>query len=134
MPHLHHDRIVLLGDAAYCPSPMSGQGSSLALVGAYVLAGELANAKGDYKTAFQNYEQEMRPFIEANQELGIKSTELFKSQEKRSFLAWIVGKLMHLAPGKMIEFFIQRSTRQIHKAANAIMLKDYSTLLHLKYE
>ena len=41
-------RVALLGDAAYCPSPLSGMGTSLALVGAYVLAGELATAGDDY--------------------------------------------------------------------------------------
>ena len=42
-------RVALVGDAGYCASPMSGQGSSLALIGAYVLAGELAAASGDHR-------------------------------------------------------------------------------------
>jgi 2-polyprenyl-6-methoxyphenol hydroxylase-like FAD-dependent oxidoreductase len=50
-------RTVLVGDAAYCPSPMSGMGTSLALVGAYVLAGELATADGDHRAAFGRYEK-----------------------------------------------------------------------------
>ncbi|MDC0679487.1 FAD-dependent monooxygenase [Sorangium atrum] len=49
-------RVVLLGDAGYCPSPASGQGTSLALVGAYVLAGELAASGGDHGVAFARYE------------------------------------------------------------------------------
>ena len=40
------DRVTLLGDAAYCPSPAAGQGTALALVGAYVLAGEIARHCG----------------------------------------------------------------------------------------
>lgn len=63
-------RVVLLGDAGYCPSPLSGQGTSLALVGAYVLAGELAAADGDHRSAFARYEQRMRPFAEVNQALA----------------------------------------------------------------
>src|SRR6516164_3852518 len=44
MDHWSKGRVVLVGDAGYCASPMSGQGTSLALIGAYVLAGELAAA------------------------------------------------------------------------------------------
>ncbi|MCX7124597.1 MAG: FAD-dependent monooxygenase [Gammaproteobacteria bacterium] len=40
-------RVALVGDAGYCPSPLSGQGTSLALVGAYILAGELKAASGE---------------------------------------------------------------------------------------
>jgi 2-polyprenyl-6-methoxyphenol hydroxylase-like FAD-dependent oxidoreductase len=44
-------RVVLLGDAGYCPSPLTGLGTSLALVGAYILAGELAAASADATAA-----------------------------------------------------------------------------------
>jgi len=125
MEHWSKGRVVLLGDAGYCASPMSGQGSSLALIGAYVLAGELALAKGDYQTAFNQFEQEMRPFINVNQELGVKAAKLFSSQENKNLLTWLLMKLMHIAPASMIEFFINRSTRRIQQAANAITLKDY---------
>ncbi|WP_242895430.1 FAD-dependent monooxygenase [Actinomadura litoris] len=63
-------RVVLLGDAAFSSSPMSGQGTGLALVGAYVLAGELAAAGWDPGAGFARYEARMRPFVEANQEIG----------------------------------------------------------------
>lgn len=54
-------RVVLVGDAGYCPSPLTGMGTSLALVGAYVLAGELARHDGDHTRAFAAYERRMRP-------------------------------------------------------------------------
>ena len=63
-------RVGLLGDAAFCSSPLSGAGTGLALVGAYVLAGELAAAGWDPKAGFAAYERRMRPFVEANQEIG----------------------------------------------------------------
>ncbi len=62
-------RVGLVGDAAYAASPASGQGTSLALVGAYVLAGELA-AAADHEAGFAAYEQRMRPFVARNQALG----------------------------------------------------------------
>jgi 2-polyprenyl-6-methoxyphenol hydroxylase-like FAD-dependent oxidoreductase len=62
-------RAVLLGDAGYCPTPLTGLGTSLALVGAYVLAGELADARGDHEVAFDRYEHVMRPYVTTSQEL-----------------------------------------------------------------
>jgi len=69
MPAWWKDRVALVGDAGYCPSPMSGQGTSLALVGAYVLALELARADNDHVAAFTAYEARMRPFVKINQAL-----------------------------------------------------------------
>jgi 2-polyprenyl-6-methoxyphenol hydroxylase-like FAD-dependent oxidoreductase len=63
-------RVGLLGDAAYSSSPMSGGGTGLALVGAYVLAGELAAAGWDPEAGFAGYERRMRGYVEANQEIG----------------------------------------------------------------
>jgi 2-polyprenyl-6-methoxyphenol hydroxylase-like FAD-dependent oxidoreductase len=63
-------RVGLLGDAAFCSSPLSGGGTGLALVGAYLLAGELAAAGWDPEAGFAGYEGRMRSFVEANQEIG----------------------------------------------------------------
>ncbi|MFI9733305.1 FAD-dependent monooxygenase [Nocardia sp. NPDC052278] len=63
-------RVGLLGDAAFSSSPMSGQGTGLALVGAYLLAGELAAAGWDPEAGFAAYEGRMRSFVEANQEIA----------------------------------------------------------------
>ena len=60
-------RIALIGDAAFCVSLMAGQGSALAIISAYVLAGELATAGGQYQQAFSNYEARLRPLIETKQ-------------------------------------------------------------------
>jgi 2-polyprenyl-6-methoxyphenol hydroxylase-like FAD-dependent oxidoreductase len=69
MPRWSCGRVALVGDAAHAPSFLSGQGSSLALVGAYVLAGELA-AHAEPVDAFTSYERITRPFMEANQALA----------------------------------------------------------------
>src|SRR3569833_2167223 len=52
-------RVGLLGDAAFCSSPLSGAGTGLALVGAYLLAGELAAAEGEPAAGVAAYEQKM---------------------------------------------------------------------------
>jgi 2-polyprenyl-6-methoxyphenol hydroxylase-like FAD-dependent oxidoreductase len=63
-------RVGLLGDAAFSSSPLSGQGTGLALVGAYLLAGELAAAGWNPEAGFAAYQARMRSFVEANQEIG----------------------------------------------------------------
>jgi 2-polyprenyl-6-methoxyphenol hydroxylase-like FAD-dependent oxidoreductase len=56
-------RVSLVGDAGYCPGPAVGGGTSLAVVGAYVLAGELAQCRGDHARAFAAYETALQPYV-----------------------------------------------------------------------
>ncbi|KAM4065541.1 FAD binding domain-containing protein [Hirsutella rhossiliensis] len=63
-------RVVLLGDAAHAPSFFTGMGTSLALVGAYVLAGELARHGDDVAAALDAYDAKLRPFVEETQQLA----------------------------------------------------------------
>jgi 2-polyprenyl-6-methoxyphenol hydroxylase-like FAD-dependent oxidoreductase len=60
-------RVALIGDAAFCVSLAAGQGSALAMISAYVLAGELAKAEGRYQEAFGAYEARLRDYIAAKQ-------------------------------------------------------------------
>jgi 2-polyprenyl-6-methoxyphenol hydroxylase-like FAD-dependent oxidoreductase len=69
-------RVVLLGDAASCASPLSGMGTSIAMVGAYVLAGALKEAGDNHVAAFTAYQSTMRPFVESAQMLA-ESVEWF---------------------------------------------------------
>lgn len=70
-------RVALVGDAGYSASPLSGQGNNLALVGAYIFAGELKKAGGNYTRAFNRYNELLHPFVEANQKLGVWVSETF---------------------------------------------------------
>jgi 2-polyprenyl-6-methoxyphenol hydroxylase-like FAD-dependent oxidoreductase len=73
MPTISQAFVTLVGDAGYCASPLSGMGTTLALVGAYVLAGELGPAESidaeRIKAALNRYESVMRPFVEKCQDL-----------------------------------------------------------------
>ncbi|MEW2546636.1 FAD-dependent monooxygenase [Streptomyces sp. NPDC047002] len=69
LPTWSRGRVAFAGDAAHATSFLSGQGSSVALVGAYVLAGELATRPG-HAEAFAAYERVVRPFAERNQALA----------------------------------------------------------------
>ncbi|KAH8706132.1 hypothetical protein GQ44DRAFT_716323 [Phaeosphaeriaceae sp. PMI808] len=69
MPHWSKGHVALVGDAAYCPSPISGVGTGSAIVGAYVLAGELAKSPTDIPAALERYEATTRPFVSKVQKL-----------------------------------------------------------------
>lgn len=77
-------RVALLGDAGYSASPVSGQGNNLAMVGAYILAGELKKADGNYHQAFDRYNELLHPFIEANQKMGAFVSESILVQDEVS--------------------------------------------------
>lgn len=66
LPRWAAGRVVLTGDAAWCPTGLSGVGTSLAIAGGYVLAGELAQTD-DYTAALAAYERRMRPFVKEGQ-------------------------------------------------------------------
>lgn len=70
MRRWHDGRIGLFGDAAFCASPMSGAGTGLALVGALLLASELAAADWDPTAGYAAFDARMRDCVEANQQLG----------------------------------------------------------------
>lgn len=64
MPSWTKGRVALVGDAAYCASPAAGIGGSLAVEGAAALAGALQQHNGNFEPAFQDYNKNLRPFIE----------------------------------------------------------------------
>ena len=68
VPSLHKGRFTLVGDAGYAPGP-TGTGTTLAMTGAYVLAGEIAKHKGDLTAGLKGYEERMRPIIDDMQKI-----------------------------------------------------------------
>jgi len=94
-------RIALLGDAAHCASPLSGMGTSMAVIGAYILAGELKQANGDYTTAFSNYENMMRDFVTRGQRLADGGADWFVPATRfRHWLAQQMWKMLPYSPWK----------------------------------
>lgn len=104
-------RIALVGDAAYCASPLSGQGNNLAFVGAYILAGELKAAKGNYMQAFTRYNTLLRPFVDANQEFGSWASKSFLLEDNIS--------------KEIAEERLNRLLGMIKSVSNAISLPPY---------
>ncbi|SNY57647.1 FAD-dependent monooxygenase [Paractinoplanes atraurantiacus] len=112
-------RVVLLGDAGYCGSPLAGMGTSMSIVGAYVLAGELA-AHGDPATAFASYQTEMASYVASGMQLPPGGLNGFAPRSRlmiraraasmRSMSRWPMRQLLAKQFGK----------------ADAITLKDYA--------
>jgi 2-polyprenyl-6-methoxyphenol hydroxylase-like FAD-dependent oxidoreductase len=76
MPSWTRGRVGLVGDAAYAPSFRSGQGTSIATVGAYVLAAEIAARPEDPAAALPAYEARMRAFATQNQDLATSGARI----------------------------------------------------------
>jgi 2-polyprenyl-6-methoxyphenol hydroxylase-like FAD-dependent oxidoreductase len=86
MPTWHQGRVALVGDACSCPTLISGQGASLAMGGAYVLAQVLHEAV-DYQEAFRRYEQLVRPYVEGQQKNARGLARLFVPGSR----PWLIG-------------------------------------------
>lgn len=104
------NRSTLVGDACACPSLLAGQGSALAMAGAYVLAGELKRADGNHQVAFANYERSLHPVIESKQRAAQKFAKSFVPGTRAGiFLRNQMTRLMSipfvadLAMGKMFK-------------------------------
>jgi 2-polyprenyl-6-methoxyphenol hydroxylase-like FAD-dependent oxidoreductase len=112
-------RSVLLGDAAHCASPLSGMGTSMAVVGAYILAGELKEANGDYSIAFARYETLMRDFVTQCQKLAEGADWFVPRTRLKLWFSQQMWKVLPYTPWKnmMIEVPL--------KIGNSIRLKDY---------
>ncbi|KAF2726194.1 FAD/NAD(P)-binding domain-containing protein [Polychaeton citri CBS 116435] len=96
VPSLFRGRFVLVGDAGYGPGPI-GTGTSLALTGAYLLAGEVCSHKGDLEAGLRGYEERMRPILKDMQKIPPGIPGLFAPQTAWgiwlrnllfSFVAW----------------------------------------------
>ncbi|MET0426554.1 MAG: FAD-dependent monooxygenase, partial [Actinoplanes sp.] len=121
VPSWHRGRVVLLGDAGYCGSPLAGLGTSISLVGAYVLAGELTEASSPER-AFAAYQDRMADYVAQGMELAPGGIRAFAPQSPlmirmraasmRSMGRWPMRQLL---------------ARQFAKA-DAITLRDYPTL------
>lgn len=118
-------RVALVGDAGYCASPLSGMGTSLALVGAYVLAGELGPAGGpgidskNLASALHRYQTVMRPYVDRCQTLGNTVDRYAPASAADIAITTMIMKYMQRRP------FRGFAERRWFTAAAAIELPDY---------
>lgn len=117
MPYWSQGRAVLIGDAAHSVQSM---GTSLAMIGAYVLAREIDESNGDHTLAFDNYENNMRKFVEAAQNLAEANQEAFTESSIRMKIQLY---LMGILPKRIIQYFTDREKKQMKEVANRLILE-----------
>lgn len=105
MPQWYTNRIALVGDAAYCLTLVSGQGASLAMGGAYVLAKALAsNSAENIDRALLEYDDRLRDFVE---ELQLKSQNFAGQFIPDSHLGlWFTNKMVALVKNKWVKKYV----------------------------
>lgn len=118
MDHWSMGRVSLAGDACDCPSLLSGQGSTLAMVGAYILAGELKEANGNYQTAFTQYENIFKPFMDSKQQLAQSFAGSFVPKSKMGI--WMRNTFVNLM---FVPFVSEWMVKKF--LSDNIVLKDY---------
>ncbi len=108
MPTWHRGRVALIGDACGCPTPLSGQGASLALAEAYLLAEALHEA-ATYQEAFQRYEKQMQPLVLAQQ------------KQARGFATFFL-------PGTPLGLFVQQILVKVvfREAFRSLLRREFS--------
>ena len=118
-------RVTLAGDAGYCASPLSGMGTSLALVGAYILAGELGPAadgvdSGRIAAALARYQNAMRPYVDKCQDLPNTIDRYAPKSQSDIAINGVVWKWMQRWPFRVM------AQRLWFVTADAIDLPDYA--------
>jgi 2-polyprenyl-6-methoxyphenol hydroxylase-like FAD-dependent oxidoreductase len=113
-------RVTLVGDAGYCASPLSGMGTSLALVGAYVLAGELVDG-GNLTAALDRYQKVMRPYVDRCQKLPNGIDGYLPNSASDIRVTAMVMKYMQRWPFRPI------AERKWFTTAEAVDLPDYAS-------
>lgn len=126
-------KVGMIGDAAYCGTPVSGAGTTLSLVGAYILAGELAKhagpaaavGGGDVKAGFQAYEAWMAPFAAGLQDLppGVPQIALPTTNWGIRVLHTAVGTALWLSKWKAVQWVAGWVFRD---EGSQVVLPDYS--------
>lgn len=99
-PNWSKGRCAMTGDAAFCPSPLSGMGASLSMVGAYILAGELSR-QSDYKAAFAAYEKLLRPYVNEIQNLPPGVPHL--AHPKSKFGIFLLNTVINIISSKLVK-------------------------------
>ena len=91
-------RVTVVGDAGYAPSPFTGMGTSIAFIGAYVLAGEISRQPDNIPAALESYERILRPYVESIQKLPPGIPWVINPQSALGIkvlgtVVWVVGLL-----------------------------------------
>ncbi|MEU3778894.1 FAD-dependent oxidoreductase, partial [Streptomyces sp. NPDC032472] len=118
-------RVTLVGDAGYCPGPAVGGSTSLAVVGAYVLAGQLARAGGDHERAFPAYERAMAEQVHGSRAAALSAAKTLVPTSRLGVWGLAQGARLISAlpagPGRALVRLTTKSAR-LH---DSVTVEDY---------
>ena len=118
-------RVTLVGDAGYCPGPAVGGSTTLAVVGAYVLAGELARAGGDHERAFPAYERAMAEHVRGSREVALSAAKTLIPTSRLGVQGLAYGaRLISALPAGPSRALIRLTTKSA-RLYNSMTLDDY---------
>ncbi|MER7243449.1 FAD-dependent monooxygenase [Kribbella sp. NPDC000426] len=127
MPTWSRGRVTLVGDAAYCPGPAVGGSTTLAVVGAYVLAGELARADGDQKRAYPAYERAMTTHVTASRAVALSAAKTLIPTSRLSMAALAHGaRLISTLPAAPSRALLRLTTKSA-RTYNSITVDNYAS-------
>ncbi len=129
MSQWSHSRVVCLGDAAYAPTPLTGMGTSLAITGAYILAGELSKLKdGEHPSkALEAYESTFRPFVERIQDIPFFIPAI--AHPKTAWKRWLFQTFVWtISKAVAIPWLVSMLSRSGESNDNGFPLPQYPTL------
>ncbi|MEV4225373.1 FAD-dependent monooxygenase [Nonomuraea sp. NPDC049725] len=122
-------RVTLVGDAGYCPGPAVGGSTSLAVVGAYVLAGELARAGGDHQRAFPAYEHAMAGHVRGSHAAALSAAKTLIPASRLGVRGLAQGaRLISALPARPRRALLRLASKSA-RLHNAMTLDDYSPSL-----
>ncbi|WP_113699409.1 FAD-dependent monooxygenase [Nonomuraea lactucae] len=120
-------RVSLVGDAGYCPGPAVGGSTSLAVVGAYVLAGELAAAGGDHERAFPAYEAEIGDYVRRSRGFALSAARRLVPGSRLDLWALVrTARLIEHLPTAVTRAATRLGGGSV-RLHDSVALKDYSS-------
>jgi 2-polyprenyl-6-methoxyphenol hydroxylase-like FAD-dependent oxidoreductase len=118
-------RVTLVGDAGYCPGPAVGGSTTLAVVGGYVLAGELARASGDHERAFPAYERAMAEHVRGGRAVALSAAKTLIPTSRLGVRGLAQGaRLISALPAGLSRAFLRLTTRS-GRVYNSMAVEDY---------
>jgi 2-polyprenyl-6-methoxyphenol hydroxylase-like FAD-dependent oxidoreductase len=122
-------RVTLVGDAGYCPGPAVGGSTSLAVLGAYVLAGELAAAGGDHERAFAAYERELADIVRRSRAFAMGAAKsLIPSSPSGVWALTQVARLVSALPAGVSRALAKLNTKGV-RLHDSMRVKDYPAMV-----
>ena len=126
LEHWTRGRVALVGDAGYCPGPAVGGSTSLAVVGAYTLAGELAAAGGDPARAFPAYEEAMGEYVRRSRAFAVTMAKRLVPTSRATTWALTTGvKLFTALPPGLARRLAAAGDTGLH---DSVAVRDYPQL------